>query len=104
MKDAEKIAFATQTMQFMTDNAPILVAAGFDPAIMKAGLEVEITSAIAKEEEQASAFATYKEITAESQKLTDNVYTKASRVVDSASGALGKDHPLVKELRKRRKR
>ncbi len=104
MKDSEKIALATQTVQFMVDNDATLKAAGFDPAIMKASLESKIADAIAKEEEQATAFATYKEVTDESQAMTEEVYTLASRVIDSASGALGKKHPLVDELRKRRKR
>jgi len=103
MKDSEKIAFGSYMSQFLTDNKDTLLAEGFDSSIVQASLDEKVAAAIAKEDEQATAFANYKMVTTESQATTAKAYEIASRIVDSVSGALGKDHPLVKEIRKRRK-
>jgi hypothetical protein len=103
LKESEKRDFNSQIIEIMKDNTQLFLDKGYDPAAKIAELNGQEELVEASEAAEKKAYSAAKDATAASNLALDIAYKHASDTVDLISGLLGKDHNLVKELRKLRK-
>ena len=103
MSEARKRDFVIQLILTLENQSEELSEAGYDPAKKLADLKQKSETAKEKEAKQQEAMAASKDATLEAQSSLADAYKEASATVDLLSGILGKDHNLVKEIRKMRK-
>ena len=100
LTDADKKSFIDKMIGFLRENKAALVAKDWDPAQRTINLENGVKSVTNDEGIVSGIEAALTTAVATRRSDLDNNYALASATVGSAEGALGKDHPLVKDLRK----
>lgn len=103
LTESKKRDFNTQIIKIMEKNSQLLIEKGYDPAMKIEELNDQEDLVEASEAAEKNAYTAAKDATAASNKALDIAYKHASNAVDLISGLLGKDHNLVKELKKLRK-
>ena len=97
---AQKLAFSREIAEVLVNNSVDLTAKGYDPTTKILELGTQSVSAEKAEADQQQAQAAAKQATIDSNSSMDTVYNNASGSVDIIAGILGKDDPIVQELRK----
>lgn len=95
--------FVSQFILLVTNNSEELIAAGYDLAELLAKLQQELDGANAAEAAQSDAEIAAKNATIAAQETLAQAYISTSNAVELVAGLLGKNHNLVKEIRKLRK-
>lgn len=103
LNDSKKRDFVTQLIVIIKQNTQLLIDKGLDPDSKVVELEAEIKTADEAEGKQTESKVAAKNATALAKQTLKTAYTKSSSTVELISGALGKNHNLVKEIRKLRK-
>lgn len=103
MNESGKRDFVQQMITILQQNTPLLTEKGFDPAVKIAQLQEELVAADDAEGRQTEAKMAAKDATELAQNTLSTAYNDGSSTVDIVAGFLGKNHNLVKELRKLRK-
>ena len=103
MTESGKRDFVSQMITIMQQNSTTLSDSGFDPAIKITQLQGELMIADEAEGRQTEAKAASKAATVLALQTLRTAYDDGSGTVEIIAGFLGKDHPLVQELRKLRK-
>ncbi len=103
LSEARKRDFINQLLLAMENQTTVLIDTGFDPTTKIAGLRLKSDGADASEVKQQEAMASAKDATKLAQESLDVAYTEASATVELMTGLLGKEHNLIKEIRKMRK-
>ena len=103
MTESGKRDFVSQMITILQQNTTLLTDAGFDPTAKVTQLQTELTAADDAEGRQIDAKAAAKFATREATQTLKTAYNDGSATVEIIAGFLGKDHPLVQELRKLRK-
>ena len=103
MNESGKRDFVSQMITILQQNTALLTDAGFDPSAKIAQLQTELAAADNAEGRQIDAKAASKLATREAKQTLGTAYDDGSATVEIVAGFLGKDHPLVQELRKLRK-
>ncbi|WP_321347990.1 hypothetical protein [uncultured Draconibacterium sp.] len=103
MNESGKRDFVSQMITILQQNSTLLTDSGFDPTAKITQLDTELTAADDAEGRQIEAKAAAKIATREAQQTLKTAYDDGSATVEIIAGFLGKDHPLVQELRKLRK-
>lgn len=102
LNESKKRDFVTQLIVIIKQNAQLLIDEGFDPAAKITELEAEIKTADEAEGKQTDAKVAAKDATKLSKQTLKTAYTNGSATVELITGLLGKNHNLVKEIRKLR--
>lgn len=103
MNESGKRDFVSQMITILEQNTTLLSDSGFDPTAKITQLQTELSAADTAEGRQIEAKATAKAATREAMETLKTAYNDGSATVEIIAGFLGKDHPLVQELRKLRK-
>ncbi|HYQ57140.1 MAG TPA: hypothetical protein VEP89_07310 [Draconibacterium sp.] len=103
LKEAQKRDFINQMAIITQESFDLLSEHGFDPTDRINTLEEALKEAREAEGEQIDAAARLKDATRKSQEKLSVAYKEASKTVDLMSGLLGKDYPLIQQIRKMRK-
>jgi hypothetical protein len=103
MNESGKRDFVKQMITILQQNTTLLTDAGFDPTAKVTQLQTELTAADDAEGRQTDAKAAAKIATREATQTLKTAYNDGSATVEIVAAYLGKDHPLVQELRKLRK-
>ncbi len=103
LKESQQRDFVSQFILLITNSAEEMIAAGYDPAELIAKLQQELDGANAAEAAQTDAEIAAQNATKAAQQTLTQAYTSASNAVELVAGLLGKNHKLVKEIRKLRK-
>jgi hypothetical protein len=103
LSESRKRDFVSQFFLLLTNNSEELIAAGYDPAELAAKLQQELDVANAAETAQTNAEVAAQNATKAAQETLTQAYTSTSNAVELVAGLLGKNHNLVKEIRKLRK-
>ncbi len=103
LSDPRKRDFIDQVLLAMENQTVVLTDAGFDPTTKIAGLKLKADDADNAEVKQQESMASAKHATQLAQDSLSAAYAEASATVELITGLLGKDHNLVKEIRKMRK-
>ncbi|WP_303920814.1 hypothetical protein [Draconibacterium sediminis] len=103
VKEAQKRDFINQMAIITQESFDLISEHGFDPTNRINTLKETLKEARDAEGEQIDAAARLKDATRKSQEKLSIAYKEASKTVDLLAGLLGKDHPLVQQLRKMRK-
>lgn len=101
--EAEKRAFVSTVIGTFEENASTLTAAGFDPAARIAIMKEKEAAVINEEAKETQMKSELKAQTELANKALSEAYNNASAAVELAAGLLGKNHPLIGEMRKFRK-
>lgn len=99
MTDADKKSFTDKLIGALEKNKAALIEKGWDPTQRIAALTNGATSVTNDEGVISSIEVALASASATRRTDLDNNYALASASVASVEGALGKDHPLVKDLR-----
>jgi hypothetical protein len=101
LTDADKKAFIDKIIGTIKDAGikARLIAGGWDPTQRAIGLSNGVTSITNDEGVISGIEATLTTAVATRRTDLDNTYDSASASLDSIAGALGKDDPLVRDLR-----
>ncbi|WP_163708444.1 hypothetical protein [Mangrovibacterium lignilyticum] len=102
LTESRKRDFIKQLLLLIANQSAALTAAGLDPTTRTTLLQGKYDTATAAEAQQKEAQAQAKTATETSQLALKEAYTEASSMVALLTGTLGKDHPLVEEIRKMR--
>jgi hypothetical protein len=103
MNESGKRDFVSQMITILQQNTTLLTDAGFDPSAKITQLQTELVAADDAEGRQIDAKAAAKIATREATQTLKAAYNDGSATVEIVAAYLGKDHPLVQELRKLRK-
>lgn len=103
MNESGKRDFVRQMITILQRNTSVLSDAGFDPVAKITQLTTELSAADEAEGRQTDAKAAAKIATQEAVQTLKTAYDDGSATVEIIAGFLGKNHPLVQELRKLRK-
>lgn len=103
LKEAQKRDFISQMIVLSQDSSAIITEQGFDLGKRIDTLKVMLEEARQAEGEQIEAMVKAKEATIKSKEKLSKAYAEASKTVDLFAGLLGKDHSLIREMRKLRK-
>ena len=103
MTESGKRDFVSQMITILQQNTTLLTDSGFDPTAKITQLQTELSAADEAEGRQIDAKAAAKAATKEASQTLKTAYDDGSASVEIIAGFLGKDHPLVQELRKLRK-
>lgn len=103
MNESGKRDFVSQMITIMQQNSAMLTDKGFDPAAKITQLQEELLAADDAEGHQIEAKAVAKAATERANDTLKTAYNDGSATVEIMAGYLGKNHPLVQELRKLRK-
>jgi len=103
MNESGKRDFVSQMITILQQNTTLLTDSGFDPTAKISQLQTELSAADESEGRQIDARVAAKAATKEAQQTLKTAYDDGSGTVEIIAGFLGKDHPLVQELRKLRK-
>ncbi len=103
LSEARKRDFINQLLLAMENQTVVLTDAGFDPTTKIAGLKLKSDDADNAEVKQQESMATSKDATQLAQNSLNAAYAEASATVELMTGLLGKNHNLIKEIRKMRK-
>ena len=103
MTESGKRDFISQVITILQQNATLLKDKGFDPAAKITELQAEFTAADEAEGKQTDAKAAAKAATRLAQQTLKTAYENSSAAVEIIAAYLGKNNPLVEELRKLRK-
>ncbi len=103
MNESGKRDFVMQMITILQQSSTVLTESGFDPAAKITQLQAELTAADEAEGHQTEAKAASKAATRTALQTLKTAYDDGSATVEIIAGFLGKDHPLVLELRKLRK-
>lgn len=103
MNESGKRDFVSQMITIMQQNTTLLTDNGFDPAAKIAQLQEELVAADDAEGHQIEVKAASKAATKVAQETLKTAYNDGSATVEIIAGFLGKNDPLVQELRKLRK-
>jgi hypothetical protein len=103
MNESGKRDFVSQMITILQQNATLLTDKGFDPTAKVTQLQTELTTADDAEGRQIEVKAASKAATKLAQETLKTAYEDGSATVEIVAGFLGKDDPLVQELRKLRK-
>lgn len=103
LNESEKRTFIAQTLTIIRNNADKLREKGFVPDGKVAELEQLLHQAELAEAIQTKAKADLHDATHQAKETLNTAYDKTSDAINIVSGALGKKHPLVSQLRKLRK-
>ncbi|MBC8266031.1 MAG: hypothetical protein H8E84_03605 [Flavobacteriales bacterium] len=99
LTDAQKLAFAREMAEILTNNQAELVAGGYDPAAKITEFCTQSTAAENAEADQQQAQADAKQATMDANDTRDTVYNNASATVELMVGVLGKDNLIVQEIK-----
>uniref|UniRef100_UPI0032177B99 hypothetical protein n=1 Tax=uncultured Draconibacterium sp. TaxID=1573823 RepID=UPI0032177B99 len=103
LNEAKKRDFITQMTVITEDNFNVIAEHGFDPTNRIKILKEVLEEARTAEGEQIDAAVKAKEATKKSQEKLSKAYEEASKTVELLAGLLGKNHSLIKQIRKIRK-
>jgi hypothetical protein len=103
LTEAQKRDFISQMAVLTEESSDLIREQGFDPADRIKVLKETLQEARNAEGEQVEAAVRLKDATKKSQEKLTIAYDVASKTVDLFVGLLGKDHSLIKEIRKIRK-
>ncbi len=103
MTESGKRDFVSQMITILQQNTTLLTESGFDPTAKITQLQSELSATDEAEGRQTEAKAAAKAATTEALQTLRIAYDDGSATVEIIAGFLGKDHPLVLELRKLRK-
>ena len=103
LNDSNKRDFLSQLILLMESKADEFMQAGYDPTNKIDELKKLSDEAQGDEAKQQQALALAKDATKKAQTSLKTAYKEASNAVDLIAGLLGKDHNLVKEIKKMRK-
>lgn len=103
LNDPKKRDFSKQIIALLESNAEVLTNVGYDPTEKITELRDQSQQAEDAEAKQTEAEVEAKNATENAQKTLTTVYKNAAATVDLITGLLGKDHNLVKEIKKMRK-
>jgi len=103
MNESGKRDFVSQMITVMQQNATLLTDSGFEPTVKITQLQGELVVADDAEGHQIEAKAANKAATETANATFKTAYDSGSATVEIIAGFLGKNHPLVQELRKLRK-
>lgn len=98
--EAKKRDFVSQIIVFMEQNGHLFTEKGFDPTHRIQQLKTKKGLADQTQAIQHKAIAAAKDATRDSNQALDEAYSDASAAVQLAEGLLGKNNPLVQELKK----
>ncbi|HEY8900557.1 MAG TPA: hypothetical protein VIM61_09105 [Chthoniobacterales bacterium] len=99
LTDADKKSFIDKIIASLGSNAAALTAAGFDPATRITNLKNGVTSVTNDEGLVAQLDVALASAVATRRTDLENNYALASATVNLVEGVLGKDAPLVRDLR-----
>lgn len=103
LTEARRRDFITQLIGVMKKNTALLTENGFDPLVKIDQLNAELEVVDQTEADKIDAIAAAKNATKVANEALRTAYKTSSKVVDSITGALGKDNNLVVEIKKLRK-
>ena len=103
LNDAGKRDFVNQIISLLDQNAATLTGEGYDPANKSTSLKTKSQIAQEAEVNQQEALIKARTATQLAQESLIEAYKEASATVELLAGILGKDHPLLHEIRKMRK-
>jgi len=103
LKEAQKRDFVNQMAIITEESFDLIAEHGFDPTNRINTLKEALIEARDAEGEQLDAAARLKDATKKSQEKLSIAYNEASKTVELLAGLLGKDHPLIQQIRKMRK-
>lgn len=103
LSEARKRDFISQLILTMENRAAEFTAAGYDPTAKLEELKQKSANAEEAEVAQQKAKAAAKDSTVVAKASLKEAYTSASDAVELMAGLLGKNHNLIKEIRKMRK-
>ncbi|MGF7137951.1 hypothetical protein [Roseimarinus sediminis] len=102
LNDAGKRDFINQIKKILEENAEPISQAGFDPLPKIEALSSKAAAVEAAEVKQQQAQAAAKDATKLARNTLSEAYKEASETVSLLEGLLGKDHNLIKEIKKMR--
>ena len=102
LNKAEKRTFAADTIKSIRNNSELLAEQGYKPYTLISELEQLLHEAEVAEARQLRAKADLRDATIHAQKSLNSVYVKASAAINIVIGLLGKQHTLVRQLKKLR--
>ncbi|MCY1721032.1 hypothetical protein OU798_11810 [Prolixibacteraceae bacterium Z1-6] len=103
LTEAKKRDFVSQMAVLSEENFNLIAEHGFNPTDRITTLKETLKEARDAEGEQLKAAVGLKDATIKSQEKLTIAYKEASKTVELFAGLLGKDHPLIKQIRKMRK-
>lgn len=103
MNESGKRDFVSQMITILQQNSTVLTDKGFEPTAKITQLQEELVAADDAEGLQLKAKTKAKLATEKANETLKTAYEDGSGTVEIIAGFLGKNHPLVLELRKLRK-
>ncbi len=103
LTEAKKRDFIIHVLTTLESNIDTLSDNGFNAEAKLTELKTDKEASDKSENYQIDAVAVARKAQEDANIKLDKAYKNASAIMDLLSGTLGKNSPLVKELRKRRK-